>query len=316
MGGVHSSTWVDSRLLRAMLLIAGALILAVPSPSLGFEKWRAKAEIEISGAGKVPFNQPGDMALFEGKIYVLDSLNNRICVFDSRGKHLRSVRGTAAVPLVGAMGLARDDRGRFFVADGYRGRILTFTGKNEPTRFINLVKGEEQDPPDPTDVLFFGDKLYVVDNDNHLVRIFSSDAREEGTWGGLGEGYGLFKYPFRLAVDPRGRLAVTDVLNSRVQLFTPKGDFLGSLGGPGVVSGTLFRPGGFDIDQEGRFYIADNYFGNIQVFDISGRLIAVIHDDQGRPLQFENPVSLEVDRDRLYVVEMGADRLRVFSLKR
>ncbi len=289
----------------------------LPCPAAGaFDHWTAEKKFEIGGADGSSFEQPSDLAVFGSRIYILDSLNNRLCWFDGQGKQLGCSYGTPEVPLTGSLGLAQDNRGRFFVADGSRGKILVQSGSGKPAVFATILKQGREKQPDPTGILFYNDRLYVADNENHVVRILGPDGKVEGSWGGAGEGPGLFKYPFRVAVDPRGRVGVTDVLNCRVQFFTPKGEFLSAFGGPGVVSGTLFRPGGFDIDGEGNVFVADNYFGTIQVFDITGKLTAILYDRTGKIIALRNPVALKVVGGSLYTVEMSANRVSVFSLGR
>lgn len=301
---------------KMVMLLTVLFVMFVVSESLSFEKWVAERTLIISGAAGSNFRQPSDVAVYDRKIYVLDSMNNRVCIFDSRGRQIEVITGTSNSSMVGAMGLANDARGRFFIADGSRGRILTFKDSDKPAVLMTLDNQKEGADPDPTDVLFFGESLYVVDNDNHKISFFQIDGEKKGDWGGLGEGYARFSYPFRIAVDPEGRIGITDVLNYRVQFFTPKGRFLSGFGKPGVVSGTLYRPAGFDIDENGNIYLSDNYFGTVQVFDISGNLTALLYGIDGKPLTLSSPVALKVQRGTLYAVEMAADRVSVFSLKR
>ncbi len=295
--------------------LLAVLALLVPAGRAGaFEKWVVERKLEISGAEGIGFNQPSDVVVLEGKVYVLDAVNNRLCWFDVSGRPLGTTHGSADTSLAGSLGLGADTRGHVFITDSIQGRILTLGAEGRLDVYVTIPKEDKDDPPDPTGLFFFGERLYVVDNDNHVVRIFSQDGKPQGRWGGKGEGFGLFKYPFRAAVDPRGRVGVTDVINSRVQWFTPKGEFLSSFGVTGVVSGTLYRPGGFDIDPDGNVYIADAYFGAVQVFDVDGKLVAILYDRAKSVLTLKNPVAVRWYRGSLFVVEMAADRVSVFSI--
>jgi sugar lactone lactonase YvrE len=292
------------------------LWLLAPSGAAAAEKWVAERKLEISGSGGMTFNQPVDATVVEEGLLVLDALNNRLCWFDLKGRPTGITGGTAEFPLSGAMTVAPDSRGGVLVGDSFRGRVLRATRKGGFTVVVTLVAQDKEQPADPTGLLYFGEKIYLVDNDNHVVRIFAADGKPEGKWGGIGRSLGQFQYPFRLAADPRGRIAVTDVLNCRIQFFTPKGELLSSFGRAGSTAGTLFRPGGFDIDQEGNVWVADNYFGTVQVFSQEGALKAVLHGIDGGVLALRSPVALKVRRGSLYVVEMGANRVVEYSIRR
>lgn len=299
---------------RWILPLAWLCLLA--SGAAAAEKWSAERKLEITGSGGVAFNQPVDAAVVEDGFLVLDSLNNRLCWFDLKGRPEGITGGTAEYPLTAAMAVAPDNRGGALVGESHRGRVLRAAPKEGLRAVVSMVSQGREQPADPTGLLHFGGRIFLADNDNHVVRVFGADGKPEGKWGGLGQGLGLFQYPFRLAADPRGRIAVTDVLNCRVQFFTPKGDFLSSFGRAGTTAGTLFRPGGFDIDQEGNVWVADNYFGTIQVFSQEGVLKAVLCGADGGILSLSSPVALKVHGGGILVVEMGANRVVLFSIKR
>jgi tripartite motif-containing protein 71 len=298
----------------AALLLLSALLAPVGGTAAPFDRWSAVRAFDLTTAGGVAFNQPSDLAIAGAKLWVLDSLNNRLCSFDLRGRPLSIVRGAAPLTFDGALGLASDPRGRIFVADGRRERILALAEGGGLSLFAELPPAVKGKGTEPAGLLFYNDRLYHADNEAHRVGILSAEGRSQGDWGGLGEGPGLFKYPFRLAVDPRGRIGVTDVINARIQFFTPKGEFLTTFGTPGSTAGTLFRPGGLDIDDDGDVWVADNYFGTIQVFDVSGTLRAVIHDRDGKVLTLGNPTALKYRGGVLYVVEMRANRVSAFTI--
>jgi len=62
-------------------------------------------------------------------------------------------------------------------------------------------------------------------------------------------------------------------------------------------------------------FVSDSYLGVIQVFDGEGRFLFVLGDEKGNVKKFKTPTGIFIDKkQRLYVVEMLADRVRVMQL--
>ncbi len=297
------------------LISALAVALGTVGDAVAFEKWTATRRLEITAAEGVSFRQPTDVAVLPSRFAVLDSINNRIVWFDAGGRHTGTVRGSAEAPLTGALGLAVDPRGALYVSDSRKGRIL-LVGEDRSVRvLVELPKGPQGLTAEPAGIIWSGGTLFVADNEGHAVRSFDPDGSQRGVFGGMGEGPGRFRYPYRLASDPRGAVGVSDVLNARVQFFTLGGTFLSSTGRFGVVSGTLYRPGGIDVDVDGRLWVADAYFGTIQVFSPEGTLVALLCGADGKPLLLENPTALRLFGEGLLVVESSRHRVTYWGVK-
>jgi DNA-binding beta-propeller fold protein YncE len=116
-----------------------------------------------------------------GRVYVADSNNGRLLVFDAQGQQLGLVpRGTAAGALGLPRGVAIDSHDKVYVVDSV-GQGVQIYGA--------LKDGEEE----PTFLNHFGD---------------------EGTVDGA------FEFPNGIAVDARGRVYVADWNNNRVQVWS------------------------------------------------------------------------------------------------
>jgi hypothetical protein len=56
--------------------------------------------------------------------------------------------------------------------------------------------------------------------------------------------------------------------------------------------------------------------GVIQVFTDAGKLLGVLTDEAGQPLRLDHPMGMRFDTaGQLYVVELGANRVDVLSIK-
>ena len=62
--------------------------------------------------------------------------------------------------------------------------------------------------------------VYVADSDNARVQSFSLTGQFVTKWGVVGEGPGEFDTPEGIAVDPLGRIFVSDVILDRIESFT------------------------------------------------------------------------------------------------
>lgn len=184
-----------------------------------------------NGAGDGQFVTPRNLAVApDGKIYVADSGNHRIQVFDANGNFLFKwgSNGAGEGQFNEPWGIAVDTEGRVYVADTWNHRIQVFSASGE------------------------------------FLRQFGSfvNAQQDAT-AGLGGFYG----PRAIAIDAEGNLYVTDTGNKRVQKFSPDGQFLQSWGGGGVEPGRFEEPVGIDIDADGNIYVADTWNRRIQKFD-------------------------------------------------
>ena len=101
------------------------------------------------------------------------------------------------------------------------------------------------------------------------------------------------------------------------QVLNPEGLFVNFIGAWGVEEGEFFRPKGVALDRHNRVYVSDSYLGVIQVFDANGNFYAALGDPRTKKVKkFKTPVGLFIDHlNRLYVVEMRANKVSVFRLE-
>ncbi len=236
-----------------------------------------------------------------GHVYVLDSENDRVQIFDAADGTFRSAFGDSGVfdltsdtvpgPSGGisASGItvwqsSPSSSPIVFVADQGNDRVarfvldpaaLTPTGApllSEPSLGLSFPQGITTDPG--------GKRLYVADDDNHRVVVLDPQTlafvAQVGTFG---TGPGQFQNPYDVAVDARPpfQLYVADNLNNRVDVFDAA--TLASVGTFGAFGRT---PGLFSIvravgavgdDPRGGVDVADTANNRIQALDPSGAVL-------------------------------------------
>jgi DNA-binding beta-propeller fold protein YncE len=267
------------------------------------------------------FLQPSDVAVSSsGRIFVVDGVNDRIKVCGPNGRPLSAFgqSGSGVGQFRHPLGIDVDRSGKIYVADSGNHRVQIFDPKAAFSAKIDLP-GKKDKPADPTDVAVDAarGRLYVVDNDNHRFFIYDLSTRKLiKTVGAPGERELEFRYPFLMALDKKKDLFIVDVINTRVQKISPQGRFITYVGGWGVEKGHFFRPKGVAVDRSDRVYVSDSYMGVVQVFDSQGKFSGVLGEAGRKTIRrFTTPVGLCIDaRNRLYVVEMQANRVGVYQV--
>jgi tripartite motif-containing protein 71 len=261
---------------------------------------------------------PTDVEVYQSRVYVVDSGNNRLVVLDRSGKTQFSVgrEGQGEGEFQDPVGLGIDRDGRIYVADTGNHRIQIFTAEGKFSRAFAITSGGVDIRPIDVAVDPKTANIFVTGNNNHKVMVFNKSGRMIREWGGNGAEVGKFRYPATIAVTPNFDIAVVDVFNTRVQLFQPDGFFLVKIGEWGVLPGQLFRPKGIAVDQNGYIYISDSYMNVIQVFNDSGKFLYVLNQkEKDAAHDMVTPAGIAVTKNnRLYVAEMLNHRISVYQI--
>jgi tripartite motif-containing protein 71 len=238
------------------------------------------------GSGNYQFVWPGDVAVdSSGNIYVADELNSRVQKFGSSLAFVRTF-GTTGVPYLTdnyhynmPSGVAVDADGNIgIVEDDFRGhRFIKLDASGVPQFTIGVAgtKGsDEAHFANPRDVAYDASgNIYVVDEWNHRIQIFSGDGTYQNTLGtGWGAGAYQFKGPWGVAVDGIGNIYVADFDNHRIQIFDSNRTYvatLGVTGAAGTDNSHFYRPTDVAVDADGNIYVADSWNNRVQKFNSS-----------------------------------------------
>lgn len=229
-----------------------------------------------SGDGQ--FFEPWGVAVDgAGLIYVADTWNGRIQVFDQTGRFLRkwgrfaATNGELGDPLsfFGPRGLAIDLNGNLLIADTGNKRILHYTPTGEFIRQIGgggVVAGRFEEPTavtvDPTD-----GTVLVADAWNGRIQRFTPTLEVLAEFAVPGwAGRDVFQKPY-LAVSAQGTLYATDPATALVMVFDRDGAVQAAFGGPGADPSNLSQPNGIVFDPAGGLLlVADGGSGRILAF--------------------------------------------------
>ena len=251
-----------------------------------------------------------------GNLYVTDSVNRRVVVFDGDGTYLREISMGGHV-----LGLALNSTGHIFASVGapahnvlvYHNNgtfIKQFGSLNCPGGGDNCIRFSFVEGSLAVDD---NDNLYAVDNGNDRVQVFDNNGAYLRQIGSGGSGDGQFSFPTGITLDSTGKVYVSDGLGDDIQVFYNNGTFIRKLGSSGIGNGQFDFPNDIAIGADGRVYIADTSNHRIQVFDSQDNHLATF-TFAAPGVEFVGPRGVVIDADNnLYITEPSSNRVRIFS---
>jgi predicted membrane-bound mannosyltransferase/DNA-binding beta-propeller fold protein YncE len=228
--------------------------------------------------GQGQLNRPHQIALGpDDRLYVADSLDNQIKVFDKDGTFVRSIGMGASDNQVGELnepwgvGIAPD--GTIDVADTWNSQIVSYTAEGESiAKWGHEGAGATDDPL--------------------------------GFWG-----------PRAIAVDADGLIYLADTGNKRIQVFDQEGTFVRQIGSGGAQDGQLDEPVGLAIGKDGLLYVADTWNRRVEVFTTAGQFVRQwpVEAWTTQTQSNERPYIAVDAQGNVYVTDPDAFRVIVFD---
>ena len=165
------------------------------------------------------FDDPRGVTLYDNQVYVCDSANHRIQVFDLDLNFVRSIgscgnaRGEFSVPL----DVTFDTAGNMYVAEYENKRVQVMDNSG---RFIRSFGQEGEGKLRGPLGLHIADKyVYVSDHSGHCIVVYETSGQFVTSFGRLGQKEGEFHYPCCITSCADGFIHVCDTWNMRVQIF-------------------------------------------------------------------------------------------------
>jgi DNA-binding beta-propeller fold protein YncE len=164
----------------------------------------------------------------QGRVYVADTGNKRILVYDGEGNFIQQIgrEGLAIGQFEEPVGLAIDPRGYLYVADTWNQRIQVFAPGTDGFTLSPLIQwdiagwyGESLDNK-PYIAADNQGQIFVTDPEAYRVLEFSANGAFIRTWGDFGSGAENFGLATSIAVDDEGHVWVSDAVNNRIMRFT------------------------------------------------------------------------------------------------
>lgn len=172
-----------------------------------------------SGSRDGCFDDPSDLVVSpKGLIYVADTDNRRIQVFNSGGTLLHILKGKGEKDIFDkptALALAADET--LYVLDAHRGLVSIFNPEGQRIGAFGSLGAAFQQFKAPVDVALSPDEVFVLDSGLASVRVFSRKGEFLRSFATEGDGKGDLKVPSALLVVDQTTLLVADTGNARLQ---------------------------------------------------------------------------------------------------
>lgn len=284
---------------------------AAPAPTPTPDPGETASFREKAAAGEAAFaavKEPFDVKLDDrGRIWVLDSLNSRIRLFDQNGGYLGGWggNGSAKTSFKTPEGLAVSKNG-LYVADTWNHRAVRYSPTGEWKSSVAGFMG-------PRGVAIGPDgSVWVTDTGNSRVIKYDANLENPQIVGASGTEPGKFKGPVGITISASGNVYIADAGNRRIQVLDKDGKYLSSWSIPWLEQSWEAR---LETDQNGTVYVSYPDGSEVISFDKSGAPGKHWNvDDSGQ--KFLRPVGLAIDRKQgiLYVTDTGSKKVLKVSL--
>ncbi len=191
-------------------------------------------------------------------------------------------------------GLAVHDNGTVYASDDNTCTVKVFKPNGEETQIGSSDNTGGQLVYGVWGITIIDDTIFVVNN--HAVKMYSTDGRYIGQFGGYGYSSGQLRYPWGICTDGKSKVLVAEPENNRIQIFTSQGDFIKSIT-------CLTPPYDVALDPEGNIHAAMHSENCIAIYSEDGNPIMTY--DFGGILQ--NPRAIYIDGEGITLIGTASD---------
>ncbi len=283
------------------------------------EEYKYKSSIGSVGTGDGQFQQARNFAFDSaGNMYVADTYNDRIQVFNPAGSYVSQwgVSGSGPGQLtepahiaIGpdntvyiAYGSASEKVQRFTVNGTYLGAWGTFGSGNGEFSDIGYIAVDSTG------------NVYVADLGNYRIQKFTSTGSFITKWGSFGSGDGQFTQVKGIDFDSSDNVYVLDYNTPRVQKFNSSGTFISKFGSLGSGDGQFSFPADITIDDQNNIFVLDAGNRRVVKFDPSGNYITKFSRDGASTGELELSTAIGVKADGVvYVADTAKSKIISFE---
>ena len=228
-----------------------------------------------------PINWSMGMTIYDEKLYVADTDNHRITVYDLENNE----------------------------------RLFKFTSPIQ--HYCDSTNNWAKEVPDctndmrnlPTSIEIIDDRIFVAYGFQDEIQVFDLDGNYLWKFGSSGTQAGQFNTPQRLAA-LNNELFVADLENYRIQVFDLNGNFLRQFGTHGNSINQFSKP--TDVyAYYSQIFVVDQYNALILVFDLNGKLMKEFPVNQNRSDTSETNGIFVYD-DLIFVSDTGDSSVKIF----
>lgn len=319
---------VKQILLKTFIVFGAlALLLAVSYGAARAEQPAVTASYlyDLTGFGTDgKFDHPKDVFVDGdyGEIFVADSRNHRVKIFNTSGMLLFQFGSDFKMRMPTAV--AVDSRGFIYVLHGYRGvqnvSLYNYRGIFQKTFSFDDLPLDTL-VVQPSGIALDGeDNLYVLDDNPSVKRFFVFNPEGEfiksfQIMAELDEKQTKESFCGKPFISRDGTVYIPNPLIGTIYAYSPDGEFLRHIGMKGSAPGKLTFPADVAEDSEGHILVLDAMRHNVVVYDREGRFISEFGGFGMSNGWFYSPISIAVDpQNRAYIAQVAGDRVQSLQL--
>lgn len=295
--------------------LAGALLVGVlavvpdPAPAAAEPAPVPTATWGGYGTAAGQFRDPWGVAVAGDEVYVADSFNHRVQVFDTDGTFLRSWRAPEPYRSTFRPTGIDVDAGVVYVTDSDDDVVLRFLPDGTPLGTFGTDVPAGFDAANGIDAR--GGDVYVADGSHDRIVRLHPDGSFVSTFGVTGGGPGELLFPNDVAVAPGGDVYVADSENHRIQRFTADGAYVSSFGAIGQGPYGFNLPYRVAVDEGGDVYVGDTLNEKVKKYTADGTFLARWDGTAAGP--WWGPIGLDVAPDGQVYVATASHRIVRFT---
>ena len=262
------------------------------------------------------FDKPESVGIDkDGNLYVADTGNHRIAVFDKSGEYIRHFGDRKSVPY--PLSIAISKSGRMYVTSLMMQRLTILDKNGKVKKKMQFKKKDEI----PLRVTLYKGKMYMTTVGK--IMIGDMDGNIEKRLSKEGRALGMLEYPNGIAVTKVGKLkeaiVISDSNNNIIQVFRMNGQPYAYLGRPPKSlkdKGLLFGlPTGLTIDQEGRVFVMDSLNHTVRIFNNAGDDLGELGKQGSSDGFFFYPTDIQhMGGKRFVITDKWNDRAQIVDL--
>ena len=230
-----------------------------------------------------PINWSMGMTIYDERLYVADTDNHRIVVYDLENNK----------------------------------KLFKFTSPIQ--HYCESTNNWAKEVPDctndmrnlPTSIAVIDERIFVAYGFQDEIQVFDLDGNYLWKFGSSGTQVGQFNSPYRL-VASNNELFVADLENYRIQVFDFDGNFLRQFGTHSNSIEQFSKP--IDVYvYDSQIFIADQNHALILIFDLNGKLMKEFPVNQNLS-DTSVPYGVFVYDDLIFVSDIGDSSVKIFDL--
>jgi uncharacterized protein YjbI with pentapeptide repeats len=268
-----------------------------------------------------PVNWSMGMTIYDKKLYVADTDNHRIIVFDlETNKELFKFTSPIQVYCLRSEVCALENRNlptsikiideKIFVAYGFQNEIQVFDLDGNYLWKFGSSGTQVSQFNGPYRLATLNNELFVADSENHRIQVFNSDGNFLRQFGNYGNSIGHLSHP----IDVHGydnEIFVADEIRKTILIFDLNGEFVREF--EVGQSTDISQPYGIFV-YDNLIFVSDVGDFSVKIFDLDGNLVKKFGQHGDRYGEFKYPLYTVTDGQRIIVSDAYNYRIQIFNI--